>query len=597
MKQIYIILSLIVLSTLGTLGAHAESKDVSMRVGETETLYLPSSVTSKNLKSVTFYSNGISYVQVVSYNNYSVKVKAVKAFSSPIIVRCDYKYFVGSGSFTYEASGYYDFNITVSDSGNGGGSDDGPTRIYFSSSAESVRVNESKQLKPNIEPANRTFNLTWSINDTSVATVDQNGVLTGKREGYADLTVMADNGQYAMLRIVVSGVLKPNWVTITPSELELTEGDYRYLSASVSPPEAPQGVTWTSSNSSVATVSSTGKVTAVAPGYCLIQATTLTYNEYSYCSVTVKRKIVEPTSVTLSPESAEIMEGESIKLTATLIPSNSETNLKWESDNPEIATVENGIVTGMAQGDCTITVKTGNGLQSSMQITVYRDISQEEPEEPETPDVIPSGIWERTHIMYSKVCLDDLADYNYPETFELTINKDDDGKYYIKTFIGFDCTKCVCPSTGLRLTPISESEMKIDMDYNNDLGSYTISGEYLDGFHFLSASPEYDNKENPIILHLDEDGVLTISDFYVYNLFGIPNTSDYVLMAGYSGCTSNKESLNRIDNNRFDSNDQYIEVYTIQGYCLFKGQVAEAPSFPKGIYIIRRKNSVVKVTL
>lgn len=37
-------------------------EDVTMSVGETKTLYLPSSVTTKNLKSVTFYSNGISYV-------------------------------------------------------------------------------------------------------------------------------------------------------------------------------------------------------------------------------------------------------------------------------------------------------------------------------------------------------------------------------------------------------------------------------------------------------------------------------------------------------------------------------------------------------
>ena len=80
-------------------------KEVTMSVGETKTFYLPPSVTSKDLKSVTFYSNGINYVQVISYTNYSVTVKAIKASSSPIIVRCDYRYFVRSGSFTYETSG------------------------------------------------------------------------------------------------------------------------------------------------------------------------------------------------------------------------------------------------------------------------------------------------------------------------------------------------------------------------------------------------------------------------------------------------------------------------------------------------------------
>lgn len=54
----------IVLMNLLTLPAFGASKDVTMQVGETQTLYLPSSVTSLNLKSVNFYSNGISYIQV-----------------------------------------------------------------------------------------------------------------------------------------------------------------------------------------------------------------------------------------------------------------------------------------------------------------------------------------------------------------------------------------------------------------------------------------------------------------------------------------------------------------------------------------------------
>ena len=126
---------MIIISLIGVIASipiYAISyKEVTMSVGETQTFYLPSSVTSKNLKSVTFYSNGISYVQVTSYTNYSVTVKAIKAFSSPIIVRCDYRYFVRSGSYTYETSGAYDYRITVVGSG-GGGSGIEPTSIKLS---------------------------------------------------------------------------------------------------------------------------------------------------------------------------------------------------------------------------------------------------------------------------------------------------------------------------------------------------------------------------------------------------------------------------------------------------------------------------------
>ena len=70
------------------------SENVTMQVGETKTLYLPSSVTSKTLKSVTFYSASWNDVEVLSHTNYSVKVKALKVTSTPVIVRCDYYYYI-----------------------------------------------------------------------------------------------------------------------------------------------------------------------------------------------------------------------------------------------------------------------------------------------------------------------------------------------------------------------------------------------------------------------------------------------------------------------------------------------------------------------
>ena len=266
--------------------AYSQSyKEVTMSVGETQTFYLPSTVTSKDLKSVTFYSNGISYVQVTSYTKYSVTVKAIKAFSSPIIVRCDYRYFVRSGSFTYETSGAYDYRITVV-SGDGGVSGVEPTSIRFSSTVRAIKIGESVQLTPTVLPANAAYTLTWSINDSSVATISQDGLLTGKSEGAADLKVKAQNGVYAMLRVVVSKPSPIN-VYVTPSSVSITEGETRYLSVSVYPSNASQSVTWSSSNTAVVTVSSAGKVTAVKAGTATITART-SNGITGTCSVTCK---------------------------------------------------------------------------------------------------------------------------------------------------------------------------------------------------------------------------------------------------------------------------------------------------------------------
>ena len=343
--------------------ASAESKDVTMQVGETQTLYLPTSVTSKNLKSVNFYSNGISYVQVTSHTNYSVTVKAIKAFSSPIIVRCDYYYFVRNGNYTYETKGFYDFNITVV-----GDNKVKPTNITFPSSVVALEVGESRQLTPTVYPANAEYTLTWSINDRSVATVSQDGFLTGKSEGAADLTVKADNGVYAMLRVVVSKPA-PSSVSVKPTTLDLKVGDEKYLTASVYPTSANQKVTWTSSDTNVATVSSGGRVTATGSGSCTITAKT-SNNRTATCAVKVSPKEILPTSISLNPEAAEIEVGETIRLSPVIFPDNATTILKWVSSDNLIASVNNGEVTGLSEGICSITATTTNGLCASSSVVV-----------------------------------------------------------------------------------------------------------------------------------------------------------------------------------------------------------------------------------
>lgn len=299
----------IIMEVMWPSSALAQSyKEVTMSVGETQTFYLPSSVTSKDLKSVTFYSNGISYVQVTSYTNYSVTVKAIKAFSSPIIVRCDYRYFVRSGSYTYETSGAYDYRITVVGSG-GGGSGIEPTSIKFSSTVKAIEVGESVQLTPTVLPANAEYTLTWSISDKYVATISQDGLLTGKSAGAADLKVKADNGVYAMLRVVVSEP-KPTSVSVSPSSVTLTEGQSRYLTATVYPSNASQLVTWTSSNANIASISSSGKVTAVNAGTAIITAKT-SNGKSTTCTVTCMAAIPDLTisdkdGITSLPDKANV---------------------------------------------------------------------------------------------------------------------------------------------------------------------------------------------------------------------------------------------------------------------------------------------------
>ena len=119
-----------------------------------------------------------------------------------------------------------------------------------------------------------------------------------------------------------------------------------------------QHVTWASSNNSIATVDSTGKVTPVSAGSCTITATS-EYGWYtSTCSCTIT--VVHTTGVSLNENEIEISEWEMFQLEATVTPSDtSYPEVTWSSSNTSVATVsQSWLVTYVGDGECTITVTT-----------------------------------------------------------------------------------------------------------------------------------------------------------------------------------------------------------------------------------------------
>ena len=165
-------------------------------------------------------------------------------------------------------------------------------------------------------------------------------------------------------------------ISLNNTSAELNTGETLQLTATVMPSNATnKTVTWTTSNSSVATVSSNGLVTAKAVGNATITArTTDGSNLSSSCSVTVKQSSVLATSISLNKTSAEIYAGETLQLTATVLPSNATNKtVTWTTSNSSVATVSsNGLVTAKAVGNATITARTtdGSNLSASCSVTV-----------------------------------------------------------------------------------------------------------------------------------------------------------------------------------------------------------------------------------
>lgn len=154
-----------------------------------------------------------------------------------------------------------------------------------------------------------------------------------------------------------------NSVTLSADVLQIKKGETAELKATVDPAGAAE-VKWQSSNEAVATVAD-GIVTAVEVGDAYIVATADT--KTARCKVTVYEE--GQTVITLDKVTAKIAVGETVTLTASVTPEEKAAELVWASSNEAVATVEGGVVTGVAAGEAKITATIGE-VSAEATITV-----------------------------------------------------------------------------------------------------------------------------------------------------------------------------------------------------------------------------------
>jgi len=165
--------------------------------------------------------------------------------------------------------------------------------------------------------------------------------------------------------------IDPTAITLSASTLSVGEGKTASLTATISPSNATnKSVTWTSSNTAVATVSG-GKVTGVSQGTATITATTKN-GLTATCKVTVTESVVvKPTGITLDKSSLSLNAGQSGTLSATITPADADNKtVTWTSSNSAVATVTDGTVKAVKKGTAVITASTFNGLEASCTVTV-----------------------------------------------------------------------------------------------------------------------------------------------------------------------------------------------------------------------------------
>ena len=166
------------------------------------------------------------------------------------------------------------------------------TNVTLSTSSLSLTVGQTRQLRATVHPSDATNKaVTWRSNASSIASVSSDGVVTGKSAGVAIVSVFTEDGsKSASCRVTVTGSsIAVTGVSLDRGSLSLAVGEEGVLKATVTPSNASNtSVSWTSSNPSVATVSSDGVVSAKSSGTATVTCTTDDGSKTATCVVTVK---------------------------------------------------------------------------------------------------------------------------------------------------------------------------------------------------------------------------------------------------------------------------------------------------------------------
>jgi len=163
------------------------------------------------------------------------------------------------------------------------------TGVSVSPATATVGLGSTQQLNAAIAPANATNqNVTWTSSNTAVATVNASGLVTAVAAGTAAITVKTVDGNKTATSAITVAAIPVSSAAVSPASASLYAGNTQQLSVTISPANATnKNVTWSSSNSAVATVNSSGLVTAVSAGTATITATTQDGNKTASAAITV----------------------------------------------------------------------------------------------------------------------------------------------------------------------------------------------------------------------------------------------------------------------------------------------------------------------
>lgn len=243
----------------------------------------------------------------------------------------------------------------------------------------SWNVGRSGHFYPTVGPEEAVnTEVTYTSSNNTVATVDEDGLLTAVAPGTCTIVCASAENQNKYDTCTVTVNKKVENVDLPSAVQYMNVGAIKALAFTVSPADATnKALSWSSTDSNVATVSSSGVVTAKKSGSCKIIATAKDGSgKTDKCTIVVKQNA---TAISLSTNTLTLTPNSSEKITAQIFPSDvSSKCLAWSSSDKAVATVNvSGVVTAVKEGSCTITAKAtdGSGKKAVCKVTVINPVT------------------------------------------------------------------------------------------------------------------------------------------------------------------------------------------------------------------------------
>ena len=252
------------------------------------------------------------------------------------------------------------------------------TRLTLSAPEKYIYVGGTMALSVDYTPENASIQaVTWSSDSEKIATVDENGVVTGVSKGQTTIRARAVDGskKYATYQVTVRQ--QPTEIELTSKTDTVNVGSYMTITAKVLPANAnDKSVTWSSSDESIAKVNSSGRVTPVGPGTCTI---TCASEPFPGVSASMDIIVQQPvTKLSFLEKEASVHVGSTVTVFWQVEPANAtDKSVSFQSRDSSIATVDaDGTIHGLRRGSTTITVtaQDGSKKQASIKVNVLQPV-------------------------------------------------------------------------------------------------------------------------------------------------------------------------------------------------------------------------------